>query len=154
MPHHGHGTLLPQYGLEDRMDVCSKCHAAQGLVDHCIFIQQLCTSAQQEQEVLRLARVLLLTKIKHDILVEYQTPMTNTLHITSLSHHDVLDQVLRSPQGLAFGHVSPTLDDLGLKFLQGLIGVLEFVELLEHAVGIKDKQLAQLKTQAFRVAGH
>jgi hypothetical protein len=147
-----HGTPLSQYGLEDRMDVCPKCHIAQGLVDHCIFIQQLYTSAQQEQDVLRLARHILLKKIQPDILIEDQTPSTNTLQVTPLSHH-VLELVLRSPQGLAFCRVSPTLDDLELQFSQGLIGVLEFVELLEHAVGIKDKQLAQLKTQAFRVAG-
>jgi hypothetical protein len=79
-------------------------------------------------------------------------PKSHTLQLKPLSHN-LVGQVIDSPQGLALQRLSPTLKSLCSQFQHGMIGVLEFMELLEHAMGIRDPAMAELKKQAFRVAG-
>jgi hypothetical protein len=79
-------------------------------------------------------------------------PKSHTLQLRPLSHH-IMGLFFESPQGVALQRLSPTLRSLCTQFQQGMIGVLEFMELLEAAIGIRDPAMAELKKQAFRVAG-
>ena len=142
---------LSQYGLEQPCDVCPRCDASQGVVDHCIWVSELYASAHQEQVAILNCRRIVLSKVQPTLDVSDSEPATN-LELNPLSH-DLASRALRSPECLGCIRVSPTLQRLVLQFQQELVGVLEFVELMEHATGMKDAHLAQLKTQAFRVAG-
>ena len=145
------GTPLCQYGEEERVDICPKCQMAQGVVDDCVWISELYASTLQEQEAIRLARRLLIQKINPKMVVVSDTQPV-PLELKPLSH-DLVSRALQGPECLQYIRVSPTLQRLSFQFQQGYMGVLELAEVLEHAIGIKDPQLAQLKTQAFRVAG-
>jgi hypothetical protein len=150
-PLHSSCAPLSQYGMEDRMDLCPKCDLAQGLVDHCTWVHELYASRHQEQQALLAARTVILKKLSPKLIISPTLPTTN-LELTPLSHH-LLAQVLKSHECTSYCRVSPTLERLSLQFTRGSVGCLEFVELLEDAVGVKDMALAKLKLQAFRVAG-
>jgi hypothetical protein len=170
---------LPQYGIEERVDLCYKCDLAQGMVDHCHWLEELYQTQQQEQNAMLEARKLLLSKLNEEGTKKDATdesddnpaqqnpaasqeperdengrllPKSHTLQLQPLSHN-VVGEVLDSPKGLSLQRLSPTLKSLCSQFQQGMIGVLEFMELLEHAMGIRDPAMAELKKQAFRVAG-
>ena len=75
-----------------------------------------------------------------------------SLQLTSHSAW-VLKGVLSSSSMLTLRRVSPTLEKCCHEFNQGIVGVTEFLELLDHAAGYRDPDLSRLKQQAFRVAG-
>lgn len=145
---------LAQYGMEARQDLCPKCSVAQGVVEHVQWMQELYAAQYQEQEALEKARIAVLKGLKPGISPEEisQTEPTTHIELTPLSHHK-LDAVLTGAECLGYCRLSPTLERLCIEFSQGLVGCMEFVELLEHAIGIKDQALAKLKQQAFRVNG-
>jgi len=201
-----HPAPLPQYGFEERVDLCARCHMAQGVVEHCDFIEELYSTQQQEQRAMLEARRLVLDKLgripnkntnipatngknkdnnnNNDVEIseieESEStfgetnedssesiindddsdrdatgrllPKSHILQLRPLSHH-IMGLVYESPQGVALQRLSPTLCSLCTQFQQGMIGVLEFMELLEAAIGIRDPTMAELKKQAFRVAG-
>ena len=141
---------LVQHGYESRQDLCYKCETAQGVLDHCYYMEDLYASSEQERSVLLKARALIVKEIHPNYPMTVDEPVS--ISLTPLSHH-VLERCLNSPAYITYCRTSPTLEDLKLQFSQGLIGVLEFLEHLESALGIADKQLGMLKTQAFRAAG-
>jgi hypothetical protein len=167
---------LPQYGIEERVDLCYKCDLAQGMVDHCHWLEELYQTQQQEQNAMLEARQMIFTKLqvqsiqddnsnnvhdndnppKHHHLQRDEhgrlLPKSHNMQLQPLSHN-LVEQVLDSTKGLSLQRLSPTLKSLCVQFQQGMIGVLEFMELLEHAMGIRDPAMAELKKQAFRVAG-
>ncbi|KAG7351328.1 phosphatidylinositol 3- and 4-kinase [Nitzschia inconspicua] len=175
---------LPQYGIEERVELCYKCDLAQGMVDHCHWLEELYQTQQQEQNAMLEARNLILSKLEEEEVnvAAYKSsengendastqqpppsnsqqpdrdesgrllPKSHTLQLQPLSHN-LVSEVLNSPKGLSLQRLSPTLKSLCSQFQQGMIGVLEFMELLEHAMGIRDPAMAELKKQAFRVAG-
>lgn len=212
-----HSAPLPQYGFEERVDLCARCHMAQGVVEHCGWMEELYSTQQQEQQVMLEARRLVLDKLgpkkrsstndinsetdnnnnqKDSDQVENKSktaehknecgssvdkkdeegesedntidgdgdddndrdstgrllPKSHTLQLRPLSHH-VMGLIFESPRYVALQRLSPTLRSLCTQFQQGMIGVLEFMELLEAAIGIRDPAMAELKKQAFRVAG-
>jgi len=192
-----HQAPLPQYGTEERVDLCARCHTAQGVLDHCEWMEELYATQQQEQHAMLEARQLVLSKLgrisnekqqsassngedksSHDSTHDDDSPSggenecsdaeeteepdrdatgrllpkAHTLRVKPLSHH-MLGLVFESPKGVALQRLSPTLRSLCDQFQQGMVGVLEFMELLEAAIGIRDPAMAELKKQAFRVAG-
>ena len=65
-----------------------------------------------------------------------------------------LGQVMKkNPQFAACQRVSPVLESLVLQYQQGIVDVMEFCELLDHAVGRRDDSFKDLKKQAIRAAG-
>ena len=200
---------MPQYGSEERVDLCSKCHLAQGVLEHCYWMEELYTTHHQEQNAMLEARRLVLEALSHTPTTTTTTtttrkqqstannnttrtsptkteeptntnndaidesgnsstgeseeesdrdstgrllPKSHTLRLEPVSNH-VLGLTLESKPGVALQRRSPFLKSLCLEFQQGMIGVLEFIELLEAASGIRDPAMADLKKQAFRVAG-
>lgn len=192
---------LPQYGVEERVDLCLNCDTAQGVVEHCTWVEELYETRIQELQALLEARRVLVEKLQgsstgvattddegsapneedgndqakaiagekdekagDDSTTESShseplrdekgrlLPISHKLQLKPLSHN-LIEQVLQSPEGLTLKRLSPTLKNLCSEFEQGMIGVLEFMELLEHAIGIRDPAMAELKKQAFRVAG-
>jgi hypothetical protein len=166
---------LPQYGLEQRCDLCPKCANSQAVLDHVLFLGELYASAAQEQRAMLAARTLCLDGIQ-STTVEGTTTNGNdndsdnvnannnanddedvavSLQRLSLTPQSTwaLKDVLSSPAFAAHQRVSPTLDSLCQQFHQGIFGVMEFLESLDHAVGKRDPALSLLKQQAFRVAG-
>jgi hypothetical protein len=181
---------LPQYGIEERVDLCYRCDLAQAMVDHCHWLEELYQTQHQEQNAMLQARHMIVTKLQAESLHQNDDhnddngssmqqndnptttqqqkqpppnhlerdehgrllPKSHTLQLQPLSHN-LVEQVLDSPRGLTLQRLSPTLKSLCVQFQQGMIGVLEFMELLEHAMGIRDPAMAELKKQAFRVAG-
>ena len=152
---------LPQYGLEERCDLCPKCATSQAVLDHVTFLGELYASAAQEQQAMLSARTLCLEGIQQSTkVVEGSTgstidDVTVSLQQVSLTPQSTqaLQDVFDSPAFAAHQRVSPTLDSLCQQFHQGIIGVMEFLESLDHAVGKRDPSLSLLKKQAFRVAG-
>jgi len=200
---HYYPAPLPQYGMEERVDLCIRCHTAQGVLEHCDWMEELNAMQQQEQDAMLEARRLVLSKLGRKAKNHRQSttlaeeskksdgstsedgssfggngngngngsanddkeieesdrdatgrllPKSHTLQLKPLSP-DILGLVLESPEGVALQRLSPTLRGLCAQFQQGMIGVLEFVELLEAAIGIRDPAMAELKKEAFRVAG-
>ena len=212
-----HPAPLSQYGYEERVDLCVKCHMAQGVVEHCDWMEELYSTQQQEQRAMLEARRLVLDKLgqipssnpsspvagssknnNSNVASDFEEsassfggdnndypsgntienvysdknkfketeesdepdrdvtgrflPKSHTLQLRPLSHH-IMGLVFESSQGVALQRLSPTLRSLCTQFQQGMIGVLEFMELLEAAIGIRDPAMAELKKQAFRVAG-
>jgi len=213
---------LPQYGVEERVDLCLKCDTAQGVVNHCTWVENLFETREHELQSLLEARELLVETLQNDSAEEEEAaaaatdpgdsndekvsnetsetnhdeekdkhsddqnedastsksnskdtgskhgkissselerdekgrllPISHRLKVQPLSH-SLVDQVLQSTEGLTLQRLSPTLKGLCSEFSQGIIGVLEFMELLEHAIGIRDPEMAEMKKQAFRVAG-
>ncbi len=143
---------LAQYGIEARVDLCPNCNVAQGLVEHVQWMQELYAADYQEQQALLKARVAVLHTLGVAPDQISNTEPTTQLELSPLSHHK-LSAVLTSSECAAYSRVSATLEGLTIQFSQGLIGCMEFVELLEHAIGIKDQAMAMLKQQAFRVNG-
>ena len=145
---------LAQYGMESRMDLCPKCHVAQGLVEHVQWMQELYAAQYQEQQALLKARVAVLKSLLPGLQEDSisKTEPTTQIELTPLSHHK-LSGVLTSAQCVDYSRVSPTLEKLSIQFSQGLLGCMEFIELLEHSMGIKDSAMAKLKQQAFRFNG-
>lgn len=145
---------LAQYGMETRMDLCPKCHVAQGLVEHVQWMQELYAAQYQEQQALFKARVAVLKTLIPGIQEEDISPSepTTGIELTPLSHHK-LSAVLTGADCISYSRVSPVLERLSIEFSQGLLGCMEFIELLEHSIGIKDQAMAKLKQQAFRVNG-
>lgn len=167
---------MSQHGSEERADLVSECHLAQGVLEHCYWMEELYATHQQEQDTMLEARRLVLKKLSKksrrkqqstdqepsDSSTDEETPdrdsngrllpKSHTLSLEPISH-DVLALTLESKQLVALQRLSPTLRSLCVEFQQGMIGVLEFIELLEAAIGIRDPAMADLKKQAFRVAG-
>jgi len=171
-----YGAPMPHYGSEERMDVCSKCHMAEGVLENCYWIEELYATHHQEQNTMLEARRLVLKKltpnskqqstssdseseedsIEEEDFTDRDTsgrilPKSHTLRLDPMSHH-MLSLTLESSEGVALQRRSPTLKSLCVEFQQGLIDVLEFLELLEAAIGIRDPAMAEMKKQAFRVA--
>ena len=55
---------LPQYGIEERVDLCPKCDLAQGMVDHCHWLEELYQTQQQEHNAMLQARQLIIRKLE------------------------------------------------------------------------------------------
>lgn len=142
---------LAQYGNENRMDLCPQCDISQGLVEHVRWMKELYVAKSQEQEALCKARKAVLSKLEPKLSISATEPTTH-IKLTPLSHH-VLSGALRSNECVAYCRISPTLERLCLHFSQGLLSCMEFVELLEDAVGIKDQAMVKLKQEAFRANG-
>jgi hypothetical protein len=82
-----------------------------------------------------------------------QPLQTSDIVLTPNSHFN-LDQVIKkNPQFAACQRVSPALESLVYQYQQGIVGVEEFCEFLDHAVGKRDEAFKDLKKQAIRVAG-
>eukprot|EP00531_Pseudo-nitzschia_arenysensis_P017532 CAMPEP_0116145904 /NCGR_PEP_ID=MMETSP0329-20121206/16873_1 /TAXON_ID=697910 /ORGANISM="Pseudo-nitzschia arenysensis, Strain B593" /LENGTH=1400 /DNA_ID=CAMNT_0003641603 /DNA_START=177 /DNA_END=4379 /DNA_ORIENTATION=- len=155
----------PQHQFEERAELGSLCGLAQGVLEHCYWVEELYATHQQEQDTMLAARKMVLKKLsKKKQSAEPQEelpdrdangrllPKSHTLSLEPISHH-VLGLALESSKAVALQRQSPTLRSLCAEFQQGIIGVMEFVELLESAIGIRDPAMVDLKKQAFRVAG-
>jgi hypothetical protein len=157
---------LSQYGMEERVDLCPKCLTAQGVLDHVQFVREVWSSAAQEREALLQARKLCWMKLRKRSTTEttaaapaaddenslhYQQHVNGWVPMPTSSY--LLKEILKSQPFQACQRVSPTLDSLCLQYNQGIMGVLEFLEQLDHAVGHRDDSMSDLKKQAFRVAG-
>jgi hypothetical protein len=172
--------------MEERVDLCERCHLAQGLLEHCYWIEELYATHHSEMDAMLEARRLVLKKLSEAPKRKQQSatdgenesgentelteptesydadsdrdatgrllPKSHTLRLEPISNQ-VLGLALESSRGVALQRLSPTLRSLCLEFQQGMIGVLEFLELLEAAIGIRDPAMADLKKQAFRMAG-
>jgi len=145
---------VSQYGLETRQPLTPNCAAAQGLVEHILWIHELFIASRQEQEALTQAREAVLKALIPDLKPDdiSSTEPTTRVELSTTSHED-LKAALSSPECIAYARSSPTLDLLRKEFDEGLVGCMELVELLEQSIGIKDKALAKLKQQAFRFNG-
>ena len=167
---------VPELKFEERADLGSQCELSQGVLEHCYWMEELYATHQQEQDTMLEARKLILKKLSQtkkgstpQSTPEKESPpspektpdrdssgrllpKSHTLSLEPISHH-VLGLTLDSSKGVALQRLSPTFRSLCVEFQQGMIGVLEFVELLEAAIGIRDPAMADLKKQAFRVAG-
>lgn len=142
---------LIQYCEEEKVDLCEKCSMAQGVVDHVIFVQEMHRAQGLDYSAIRAARAMVLKRIKPDLEFE-DVPVTTRLQLTPNAYQAV-SHVMIHPEFKALQRRSTTLDDLVQEFEQGIIGVLELLELMEQSVGIRDKEMAALKKQAFRMAG-
>ncbi len=162
-------TTTPDHNFEERAELGSLCGLAQGVLEHCYWMEELYATHQQEQDTMLEARKLVLKKLGQSTKQTTQSttakeespdrdangrllPKSHTLSLEPISHH-VLGLALESSKGVALQRLSPTLRSLCVEFQQGMIGVMEFVELLEAAIGIRDPAMVDLKKQAFRVAG-
>jgi hypothetical protein len=144
---------LGQYCEEERVDLCEKCCMAQGVVDHVIFVQEMHRAQELDYSAIISARAMVLKQIiQPDQEIDNSAPLTARLQLTPNSYQTV-SQVMIRPEFKALQRTSTTLDDLVQEFEQGIIGVLELLELMEQSVGIRDKEMADLKKQAFRMAG-
>eukprot|EP00980_Cylindrotheca_fusiformis_P013347 scaffold3405_cov127-Cylindrotheca_fusiformis.AAC.2 len=142
---------LLQYCEEERVDLCEKCCMAQGVVDHVLLLQEMHKAQELDYSAIRKARAMVLKQLQPDLEFD-DVPVTTRLRLTPNAYH-MVSQVMIRPEFKALQRGSTTLDDLVQEFDQGIIGVLEFLELMEQSVGIRDKEMAALKKQAFRMAG-
>lgn len=145
---------LSQYGMETRMNLCSSCEVAQGMVEHVQWMQELFSASKLEQEMLTKARVAILKALIPDLKTEdiSTTQPTTRIELSSLSHHQ-LSVALSSEECIKYCSSSPTLDRLKKELEEGLVGCMELVEIIEHSIGIKDQSMAKLKQQALRFNG-
>mmetsp|Transcript_30941 Transcript_30941/g.74377 ORF Transcript_30941/g.74377 Transcript_30941/m.74377 type:complete len:1195 (+) Transcript_30941:249-3833(+) len=148
------GTPIMQYGEEERVDISLNCFAAQGVVDHVNFVREMYRYQELDQYAIQQARCMVLKKLKPELEIDHANPkpLTSQLQLTKTSPSEVAQLFIR-PDFKALQRASSTLHDLATEFEQGIIGVLELLELMEQSLGIRDKEMATLKKQAFRMAG-
>lgn len=145
------GAPILQYGEEERVDISKNCYAAQGVVDHVNFVREMYRYQELDQYAMQQARCMVLQKLQPELEVG-PVPLTAKVQLTNISKSQVFQLFVR-PEFKACKRASSTLHDLVTEFEQGIIGVLEFLELMEQSLGIRDKEMAALKKQAFRIAG-
>ena len=148
------GTPILQYGEEERVDITENCYEAQGVVDHVKFVREMYRYQELDQYAIQQARYLVLKKLKPELEIDHANPrpLTGQIQLTKTSASEVAQLFIR-PDFKALQRASSTLHDLATEFEQGIIGVLELLELMEQSLGIRDKEMAALKKQAFRMAG-
>ncbi|CAJ1944603.1 unnamed protein product [Cylindrotheca closterium] len=148
------GTPILQYGEEERVDISENCFVAQGVVDHVSFVREMYRYQELDQYAIQQARYMVLKKLKPELEIDHDNPkpLTSQLQLTKTSPSEVAQLFIR-PDFKALQRASSTLHDLATEFEQGIIGVLELLELMEQSLGIRDKEMAALKKQAFRMAG-
>lgn len=140
-------TPLPQYGYETRCHVCPECLVSQGVWLDIHHRNQLFASYQYELDSFRKARDACYSLIS--VYAEEDTDSSEATPLTA-SKVNALRDLISNPGFCAYRRLSPRLDKSCREFELGELDAVEFVELLDDT---PDTEIAELKKQAFRVAG-
>jgi hypothetical protein len=140
-------TPLPQYGYETRCHVCPECLVSQGVWLDIHHRNQLYASYQYEQQAFQKAKDACYNIIDGDALEDVDV---NEAAPTTISQANALRDLISNPGFCAFRHLCPRLEKSCSEFELGELDALEFVEMFDDN---PDTEMAELKKQAFRVAG-
>ena len=173
---------LPQYGLEERVDVCHDCSIAQGLLEHVEFQRQSLRAQHQEHQTLEQAYTLCRQSIEDTqssnssggssgseswshvsppetnpdpLSLSWQTVDTTAwiqVPPTEEATKALWDLIHDDPRFLGLLRLSPTLQRLANEVTQGRWSVADFFEHLAEAASQADSMTTRLKKQAFAVA--
>lgn len=140
-------TPLPQYGYETRCHVCPECLVSQGVWFDIHHRNQLYASRHCEQEAFDSAKAECYKVIQGDVV-----SASNKLapSVATVSHANALRDLISSPGFYAHRRLCPRLETICSQLELGELDALEFVDLLDDT---PDTEMAELKKQAFRVAG-
>jgi hypothetical protein len=152
---------LPQYGQEQKMDVCTDCLTSQGLLLDVTRLSDLYEIQAYEQKALDIARELCYQA------VEQQDSNLEDVNLDQSDHSDthnaghllvpfasteVLLKLIQSPSFITYRRSCPLLDERCLRLEQGGAPA-EFLEGLQLGQSKEESEVGELKKQAFRVAG-
>ena len=140
-------TPLPQYGYETRCHVCPECLVSQGVWLDIHHRNQLFSSYQHELDSFRKARdacysLINVCEIDHADSSEPAAPTASKVN--------ALRDLISTPGFCTYRRLSPRLEKSCREFELGELDAVEFIELLDDT---PDTEIAELKKQAFRVAG-
>jgi hypothetical protein len=140
-------TPLPQYGYETRCHVCPECLVSQGVWFEIHHRNQLYASRQCEQDAFQSAKEECYKIIRADGLADVDIDEAT---LTTISHANALRDLISGHDFYAYRHLSPRLEKSCSQLELGELDALEFIDLLDDT---PDTEMAELKKQAFRVAG-
>lgn len=140
-------TPLPQYGYERRCHVCPECLVSQGVWLDVQLRNQLYATYQYEQQALNNARDECYEVIHEGGIVEIKF---NEATLPTVSQANALRDLISSIDFLAYRRACPELDRWCSELELGQLDASEFIDLLDDT---PNTHMAELKKQAFRVAG-
>lgn len=140
---------IPQYGKEERQNVCKSCYTTQGLINHCLFEKFCREGAKREREALAEAR-----ELCYSVLVSEGPSTPANIQPTIESTERLVKLVKETSSYASYRQRSPTLDRLSGELLDGRIGVAEFMEHIDEDLGVSvESDMAAMKKEAFKLAG-
>jgi len=140
-------TPLPQYGYETRCHVCPECLVSQGVWFEIHHRNQLYASRQSEQEAFKDAKEACYKVIRGDSLADIDIDESA---LATVSHANALRDIISTPEFYAHRRLCPRLEKSCSQLELGELDALEFIDLLDET---PDTEMAELKKQAFRIAG-
>lgn len=140
-------TPLPQYGYETRCHVCPECLVSQGVWLDVHHRNQLFSSYQHELDAFRKARDACYNVIN---VCDIDNADSNESAVLTVTKVNALRDLISNPGFSLYRRLSPRLEKACREFELGELDAVEFVELLDDT---PDTEIAELKKQAFRVAG-
>lgn len=140
-------TPLPQYGNETRCHVCPECLVSQGVWLDIHSRCQLYDAHRHEQQAFHNGKDECYKIIYGD---DSLTDVDMTEAPTSISQANALRDLISSPAFGAYRRLCPKLEKSCSELELGELDAREFIYLLDES---PDPEMAELKKQAFRVAG-